>query len=140
MEFEEIKEYNFDVLMNNESKVLNKNGIQALDFNILQMSELENPNIRVSLYEKKEPSAYDQSYNRVNIIDYISGEYELFSESTAYVLKDALYSSDYYQYELLIDTDKLNLNGYKLIFELYDNEELITTIEQKFIVRKGSGT
>lgn len=140
MEFEEIKEYNFDVLMNNESKVLNKNGIQALDFNILQMSELENPNIRVSLYEKKEPSAYDQSYNRVNIIDYISGEYELFSESTAYVLKDALYSSDYYQYELLIDTDKLNLNGYKLIFELYDNEELITTIEQKFIVRKGRGT
>lgn len=132
------KEFNFDVIMNNENRVINKNGVQTLEFDILQMSRLDNPNVRVSLYKKRELTAYNQSYDLVNIVDYISGEVELYSENTIYALKQAPYNTDYTKFELLLDTDKLDLNGYKLIFELYDGDKLVTLVDQKFIVRGGS--
>ncbi len=130
-------EYSFDVLMNNEHRVISKGGIKTFEFNILQMTELDDPNVRVSLYKKKELTAYDQSYEIIDIMDYMSGQLDLFSPSTAYAIKNATNSSEYRNYVLNLDTTNLELNGYKFLFELYDGDELITTLEKKFIIKKG---
>lgn len=127
-------DYNFDVIISAEDRILSKNTDKTLEFKILYQSDLEDPNIRVSLYEKNELTAYNQSYSIVDLKDYIYDELNS-SNNIYYLSKNIKSSSNYETYSLSFKNSTFNMNGYKLIFDLYDGDKKIGSIEKKFIVK-----
>lgn len=132
-------EYSFDVLLDNEDRIISKLEENAsIHFDMLQ-SGIYNPNIRVSLYKKKELSAYDQNYTLVDLNEYITTTLESVSDKIYYASKYPLiyngYKSSYNTLDLELITSKFENTGYKFVFELYSGNTKIGTIEKKIIVR-----
>lgn len=132
-------DYTFDVLLNDESRIINKNDTTKIHFDILQTGYMYNPNIRVSLYKKDKLTAYDQSYSIVDINDYILNDLESVNDNIYYAIKYPIYyngyKSSYNTFELDLDNLKFENTGYMFVFELYDGNTLIGTIEKKVIVK-----
>ena len=128
-------DFKFDIVISSNDRIFMRNEDKTLNFEMLYQSELENPNIRVSLYEKNELTAYDQTYSLVDLKKYIYNELELIDNKVYYLEKDITSSSDYELNSLSFKNTEFNLNGYKLVFDLYDGENKVGSIEKKFIVR-----
>lgn len=133
--------YSFDVITNDENRIINRSSEDVLvSFNILQNGELDNPNIRVSLYKKDQLTAFNQDYSIVDLYDYVSNElnlcedniYYVSIEPVAYVEPDYLYNT----FELYLMTSVFENTGYKYVFDLYDGSEKIGTIEKYFIIKE----
>lgn len=132
--------YSFGVIMNDANRVINKETETVnVPFQILQNGELEQPNIRISLYKKDKVTAYDQNYTMVNLADYVENVLSVCEENVYYVSTNPV---QYIAPEFLYNTFELNLitanfenTGYKFVFELYDGTKLIGTIEKYFIVK-----
>ena len=131
-------DYNFEINIKGEDRIFIKDKDKTLNFEMLYQSEIENPQIRVSLYEKKELTAYDQSYSLVDLGEYIYDELSLIDNKTYRLTEDIVSSSEYENYSLSFKNSMFKLNGYKLVFDLYDGNIKVGTIEKKFIV-KGEG-
>lgn len=133
--------YSFDVIMDNEKRIISKEEeFVNVSFDILQNGNLENPNIRVSLYKKDQLTAFDQGYSIVDLNQYVSDILSICETNTYYVTTDPF---DYIEPDYLINNFELNLItdnfenfGYKFVFELYDDDERIGTIEKYFIVKE----
>ncbi|HHT38285.1 MAG TPA: hypothetical protein GXZ95_02580 [Mollicutes bacterium] len=133
-------EYDFDVIMDDTNRLINKtNDNVKVTFDILQNGSLNNPNIRVSLYKKNQLTAYNQDYSLVDLSSYVSDSLNLFDNKVYYVSTNPVkYEAPNYLYnhfELNLITDNFENNGYKFVFELYDNTKKIGTIEKHFVVR-----
>lgn len=115
-------DYNFDVKLNNP--IINKSG--KFNFNISYEGKLENPKLKVSLYKKKELTAYNQEYELVDLKDYVSNKLE---------------SSKDYRYETSLNNivfttkNSIESNGYRFVFELYDNENKVSEVDINTIIR-----
>ena len=115
-------DYNFDVKLN--GPIINKGG--KFNFNVSYDGKLENPKLKVSLYKKKELTAYNQEYELVDLKDFVSNK---------------LKNSNDYKYEIPLDNivfntkNSIESNGYKFVFELYDNEDKISLVDIKTIIR-----
>lgn len=111
----------------------------TINYKISLNTSVVNPNIRVSLYEKKELSAYNQEYTLININNYVSNNLELIANNVYYAFKNpVLYESPFHlfnQLDLEFNTSNLDYNSYKLRFEFYNDNTKINTIEKVFIVR-----
>ena len=128
-------EYKYDIVINGNDRIFMKNQDKTLNFEMLYMSEIENPNIRVSLYEKNELTAYDQTYSLVDLKDYLYNDVSEVDNKTYMFLDEIVSSSEYDMYSLSFKNSKFNLNGYKLVFDLYDGDIKVSSIEKKFIVK-----
>lgn len=133
-------DYTFDVLLDDDSRVISKNELNTkIHFDILETGLMYNPNIRVSLYKKDKLTAYDQGYSLVNISDYVLNELESTSDNIYYAVKYPMYyngyKSSYNSFELDLVNSSFDNTGYKFVFELYDGNTLIGSIEKKVIVR-----
>lgn len=128
-------EYKFDIVINGNDRIFMKNQDKTLNFEMLYKSDIENPNIRVSLYEKNELTAYDQTYSLVDLKDYLYNEINEVDNKTYMFLDEVVSSSEYDMYSLSFKNSKFNLNGYKLVFDLYDGDIKVGSIEKKFIVK-----
>ena len=128
-------DYNFEISIKGEDRIFIKDQDKTLNFEMLYQSEIENPNIRVSLYEKNELTAYDQSYSLVDLGDYIYDELSLIDNKTYKLTEEIVSSSEYENYSLSFKNSMFRLNGYKLVFDLYDGDIKVGTIEKKFIVK-----
>lgn len=128
-------EYKFDIVINGNDRIFMKNQDKTLNFEMLYMSDIENPNIRVSLYEKNELTAYDQTYSLVDLKEYLYNDVEEVDNKSYIFLDEIVSSSEYDMYSLSFKNSKFNLNGYKLVFDLYDGEDKVGSIEKKFIVK-----
>lgn len=128
-------EYKFDIVINGNDRIFMKNQDKTLNFEMLYMSDIENPNIRVSLYEKNELTAYDQTYSLVDLKDYLYNDIQEIDNKTYMFLDEIVSSSEYDMYSLSFKNSKFNLNGYKLVFDLFDGENKVGSIEKKFIVK-----
>ena len=133
-------EYGFDVVMADASRIIDKINDEAkISFNILQNGGLSNPNIRISLYKKDDLTAYEQKYSLVDLANYVTNNLDLVDDKIYYVTTNPLeYKAPDYLYnnfELNLITNKFENNGYKFIFELYDDSRRIGTIEKYFIVK-----
>ena len=127
-DYEEILEYDFNVTMDEESKILMKDsGSATISFNIISKNKFDNPSIRVSMYKKYDLSAYNQTYTIIDLAQYASNELELANEMT--------YNVNVGKFELGLNLDSLDKTGYEVRFELYDGDKKIDTIKKKFIVR-----
>ena len=122
--------YNFNVDMSNEGVILkrDKDENQVL-FNIMYSGMLESPNIQVSLYEKEKLTAYNQNYVLIDMADYTTTKLNKTNENKYDV--DILNN----QFNLNLITNKFKNTGYKYVFELYDGNKKISTIQKYFIVK-----
>ena len=129
----EIEEYGFNV-ENTSSKIIAKeNDEQVLTFNIINELDANDGNIRVSLYKKKNFTAFNQDYELIDLNEYISNDLELVTDKVYYAFKSPL---DYQNtLELKFNPTSLETGGYKLVFDLYDNNTKIGTLDEKFIVK-----
>lgn len=135
-------QYSFDVIMDDQYRILSKkdNSINV-PFNILQNGNLKNPNIRVSLYKKNQLTAFDQAYTIVDLNQYVSDILNMYETNIYYVTTNPIdyIEPDYLfnEFELNLVMDKFENTGYKFVFELYDDNEKIGTIEKYFVVKEG---
>ena len=122
----------FNVTMNSEDKIIKTNS-NEFNFNF-EISDLQTDTyIKFSLYKKNELSAYDQNYTQIDINDYlIDNTFEKFEDKVYYVSN---ITSNNYNLDLNLNTKELEKNGYMFVFELYNDEKLISKINKKFIVK-----
>ena len=128
-------DYKFDIVIQGNDRIFMKNQDKTLNFEMLYQSEIENPNVRVSLYEKNELTAYNQTYSLVDLQDYLYTELEPTENKTYYLDKEITSSGNYELYSLSFKNSLFNLNGYKLVFDLYDGDNKVGSMEKKFIVK-----
>jgi len=120
----------FKVDFNNN--IINKTDLSTeISFNILK-TNLSNPNVRISLYEKQTLSAYNQNYLLVDLNNYINENLELISDNVYYLTKS---SDNNLLITLNLKNNVFNYNGYKLILELFDGDIKIDSIKKYFIVK-----
>ena len=132
--------YSFNVLTDDDAKIINKD-VMTYQYSLdaIQAGSFVNPNIRVSLYKKSQLTAYNQDYTLINLQDYITNQLTLIGNNTYYLFQNPL-SYDgtintYNHLDLSLDVSKMENNGYKLIFELYDGNRRVSAIEKKFIIK-----
>lgn len=132
--------YSFNVLMDDSTRIIDKNsGGNKISFSIIQNGELISPNIRISLYKKNELTAYNQDYSLVDIKDYITNPLiESLNDKYYLSTNPIIYngtSASYNNFELDLINEKFDNTGYKLVFDLYDSDIKIGTIEKKIIIK-----
>lgn len=127
-DYQEILDYNFNVKMDEESRILIKDsGSVVIPFEILSINEFSDPSVRVSLYKKNNLTAYDQIYTLIDLDLYSSNELELATDYSYIVSGNKL--------DLNLDLSGLEKTGYEIRFELFDGDTRIDLIKKKFIVR-----
>lgn len=119
---------NVDIL--SDSVVIPKeNQTNKVVFNINLLRQLENPIVKISLYEKENLTAYNQNYVLVDLNNYTANQFTI-TEDFGYSI-----ATTSTQYELELILEKFNNNGYKYLFELYDGVTKVDRIEKYFIIK-----
>lgn len=124
---------NFNIEMSSEDKIITTD-INEFNFKFLYDDDIsKNINIKVSLYKKSTLSAFDQKYTIIDLGDYLlDNSLEKYDENIYYVFKD-IKNNEIFNINLDIDT--LEKNGYMFVFELYKADKLVSKINKKFIVK-----
>ena len=128
--------YSFNVSLP-QGLIINKINNNIVNFNIVESAELTNPNVRVSLYKKKELTAYDQDYVLVDLNDYIKNKLESADSNIYYALKNPIsydVNETINSFSVILNDDIEN-NGYMFKFGLYDGDNLVGEVNLKVIVR-----
>ena len=123
--------YGFDVSIDSNSRIIDKDGIVNLSFNLKQ-SGLENPNIKVSMFKKDQVTAYNQDYTLVNLGLYSDISLERFIDSVYYVSRNPQEESIF---SFNLDTSLLDKTSYKFVFDLYDGDLKVSSISKNIIIR-----
>lgn len=119
--------YYFDVLINDDNRIINKNSDSLeMNFKILKSTEIANPSVRVTLYKKELLTAYNQNYLVVDLQNYVT------NSLTKYIDNVYLVNNDF---NLNLIIDNFENTGYRLVFDLYDGEKKINTVIKNLIVR-----
>ena len=105
----------------------NKTNTTVFNINILR--ELEDPMVKISLLEKEKLTSDDQNYVLVDLKKYTLNE---ILNSTDFSYNITTTST---QYELVLNLEQFNNNGYKYLFELYDGTKKIDAVEKYFIIK-----
>ena len=119
-------------LVINKDSGKNDNNTNTMTFNINYSSGLLNPNLRISLYRRKYDEVYSNSYELVDIKDYVSDELENTNLQKVYMLFDPPESTMNTTLHL---KEHLTTGTYKVVFTLYDNDTRIGEV-YKYIVIK----
>ena len=126
---EKIK-YKYELNVNddkNNLKILERNNTYKMKYNVDQVSKIDNPKKRVSLYRKNELTATNQDYTLIPLKDYTSDNLDEFINS--------IYNVNTNEFTININTTNMDINGYKLVFTLYDDTYVVGNVEKYFIVR-----
>ena len=129
--------YNFDVLMDSSNSIINQGDEVSLNFDILEDSVV-NPNIKVSMYQKDELTAYNQDYTLIDMGDYTEDVLDLYIDSVYYVSRNPVsysVSEQYNTFSLNLDTTDLDKTCYKFVFDLYEGNRKISSISKYIIIR-----
>ena len=101
---------------------INENGSNTLVNVVKYSSQLENPNIAVSLYRRDYANEYSQNYILVDLQDYISDMLITTGREKEYVMSTTPMSTttNYYTFK-----PNLITGTYKLVFKLYDGDTYV---------------
>lgn len=102
-----------------------------LEFDMGYSSSLANPNIRVTMYRRKYDEIYENNYEKVNILDFVSNTLELINDNQ-YMFIDDPNSGDK---KTLYLKSSLQSGTYKFVFELYDGDAYIGDDEVYIIIK-----
>ena len=123
--------YSYDVTLSNDSQIINKNDTVSLVFGI-NVSGIDNPIIKVSMYQKDQLTAYNQSYSIIDMQNYTDTTLNRERANYYYVNRSININNDF-TYRL--NTTNLNRSSYRFAFELYDGNKKVTTIYKYIIVK-----
>ena len=131
--------YGFDVYIDDNDRVISQSlNDKTLSFNIIQYNII-NPSIKVSLYKKDLLTAYDQSYSIVNIQDYVYDNLTLYDGYKYNAINSPLVydgtKNTYNNFELNLILNNFEKTGYKFVFDIYDGNKKIGSIEKKIIIK-----
>ena len=119
--------YTFNVT--NENINLEKNSTnKTITFNITETGNLRNPIIKLSLYEKKNLTAYNQEYKLVDLSSYTTNTLNSLPNNKYNIGNSSM------NFDLTLKNNVFNNNSYKYLFELYDGDTKISEQEKYFIV------
>ena len=130
-------DYSFDVLMDSGNSIINKGDTVNLNFNVLEDSVV-NPNIKVSMYQKDELTAFNQDYTLIDMADYTDDFLDEYIDSIYYVSRNPVsysVSEQYNVFSLNLDTTNLEKTCYKFVFDLYDGNKKISSVSKYIIIR-----
>ena len=125
------EDYSFDVSLDSDSQIINKGDTASLAFGIA-VSDIANPNIRVSMYQKTNNTAYNQDYSIIDMQTYTSTTLNR-ARVNYYYVNQSININNIFTYEL--NTTNLNRSLYRFNFDLYDGDKKVTTINKYIIVR-----
>jgi len=129
--------YRFNVLVDAEDRIIDKGSAIDYSFQILQ-DGIRNPNIKVSMYKKDQLTAYNQDYTLIDMQDYTNEQLDEYIEGVYYVTRNALsysHSNRYNIFNYSLNTSMLDKTGYKFVFDLYDGNIKVESINKYIIVR-----
>jgi len=110
----------------------NLNSNKDLRFNLKYSSGLENPELRISLYRRDYTNVYSIDYELVDLSEYVTNLLTATNREKEYVVSDKPASvSDNY----LLFKENLITGTYKLVFKLYDGDNLIGETYEYFIIK-----
>lgn len=132
-------DYEFEIKMDKADQILTKNELFKIPFEIKYKGELTNPNVKLALYKKSSLNPINQDYELIDLKTFTEDELNLYINSI-YNVMDTLEIYDeenkkINNYELNINTNNIETNGYKFQFQLYDDAKLISTQDKYFIVK-----
>lgn len=135
-----VTNYTFDVAMDNTKRTINRSDNQtSIDFAITETGSLRSPNIRVSLYKKDQLTGYNQNYTPVDLGLYISDTLTPADTNVYYVTQTPIKylgtTATVNNFTLNLLTSKFENNGYKLVFDLYNDSIKIGSVEKTFVVK-----
>ena len=124
--------------MDKADQILSSGYLYNIPFEIKYTGEIVSPSIKLALYKKSNLNPVNQDYELIDLKDFNEDELELYINSVYNVKNTVIdYSEEelFNNYELNINTENMEKNGYKFQFQLYDGNKLITTIDKYFIVK-----
>ncbi len=121
-----LSSYEFDVEMTGNVVIDRDNAISAFDF-VTLLHGPDNPNLKVAFYEKASFDPIDQTYNLVNINDYLTTPIP----GDIGVVRATITRN----FGIVFDTTKLAPNGYRLVIEAYDGDQKIDEIIKNIVVK-----
>lgn len=101
-------------------------------FKIGYVSELNNPSLRIKLQRRNYDSIYNNIYNDVNLLDYITNEYNQTSNNYEYILSTNPVNEANY---ILKFKENLITGTYRIVISLYDGDNYIGDVYQYLIIR-----
>jgi hypothetical protein len=119
--------YNIRIIKYNGLSKINNLFFKNIPLLISSNSNLEDPNVRISLYKKAEVGPYNQIYTKIDLNEYSVDQFTL-AEDFAYYVEDN-------DFVLSLNVSSMDKTGYELRFELYSGDTYIYTIKKKFILR-----
>lgn len=132
-------EFNFDVSIDINDRYFDKNLNSTLNnrtnipIKIDYTGTLNNPKVVVSLYKKQNFSAYNQTYELVDLGTHISTNLESLP-NYKYELINNLTSSTTNK-ELNFKINIFSFGGYKLVFDLYDGNTYTGSVSKTIVVK-----
>ena len=123
--------------MDSGNSIINKGDTVNLNFNVLEDSVV-NPNIKVSMYQKDELTAFNQDYTLIDMADYTDDFLDEYIDSIYYVSRNPVsysVSEQYNVFSLNLDTTNLEKTCYKFVFDLYDGNKKISSVSKYIIIR-----
>ena len=121
------------VILYNEGVTLNNSN--EIPINILYEGELSKPNIKISLEKKLSHNAYNQVYELVDLNSHLKSKLNTTNISNKYNLISDLKVRQDNEVILKLDINKWSLGGYKLVFDLYDEDAFVGSIEKTIIIK-----
>lgn len=110
-----------------EDDEVKENKNTKLKINVIESSTLKESNIRISLYKRATKFAVDQTYELVDLQEFITNKLIKVEEN--------VYNIENNELILEFENEKFENFGYELRIELYDSNRKISTIKKKFIVK-----
>ena len=132
-------DYEFEVKMEKSDQILSKNELYNIPFEIKYSGELTSPNVKLALYKKSELNPINQDYELIDIKTFTDDELDMYINSVYNIIDEVKIYDDENKtlnnFELNINTNGIETNGYKFQFQLYDDNKLIGTHDKYFIVK-----
>lgn len=133
-------DYLYDVIMDDTNKIIKRSTNTAtIPFDIVLKSKFKTPTIRVSLYKKNSITAYNQDYTKIDLATFMSNTLDSADTNEYYITQSPTTyngnSSTYNHFDLNLLTYKFDNTGYKLVFDLYDGTNKISSIEKNIVVK-----
>lgn len=130
--------FGLNVYTNDEAKIIEKDtgntqsGNNQITANIEYSSGLDNPKITVSLYRRNYNTIYENTYELVNLQEYITNNLNLSNNSNEYLYTESPTSNMQFTCNL---KQNLTSGTYKLVFKLYDGDEYIGEAYEYLIIK-----
>lgn len=118
------------VIVNGETG-FNQDRTHDLNFNITYASGVISPNIKVGLYRRDYTNVYSNSYNLVDLHDYVTNELTTTDINDIYLVTDNPSSNFVFNLKL---KNNLVTGTYRVVFSLYDGDIFIGDVYQYIVI------